>query len=70
MQQIKNELSEANRSRNDIDKFLTRFLEQFEMKMDYEELNSPYWNLYRDKTKQRAELTEKIKSLEYRVKRG
>ena len=69
MLQIKEALATANRERNAIDKFLSRFLEQFEMKMDYEDTNSPYWKLYKDKTNQRANLTDKIKALEYRLKK-
>lgn len=70
MQQIKDQLENAKRERNKIDKFLSRFLEQFEMKMDYEDLSSPYWKLFKDKSMRRANLTDQIKSLEYRLGRG
>lgn len=69
MQQIRLELDNANRERNKIDKFLSRFLEQFEMKMDYEETDSPYWKLYKDKLNERSSLSQKIKTLEFRLKR-
>lgn len=69
MQQIKLDLDNANRERNKIDKFLSRFLEQFEMKMDYEDTSSPHWKLYKDKLDERVVLSQKIKALEYRLKR-
>jgi hypothetical protein len=69
MQQI-DELNTLKRERNNIDKFLSRFLEQFEMKMDYEETNSPYWRVYKDKINQRAILSDQIKTIEWRVRRG
>lgn len=70
MRQIKLELDNANRERNKIDKFLSRFLEQFEMKMDYEDTSSSYWKLYKDKLTERTNLSEKIKALEYRLKKA
>lgn len=69
MQQIKLQLDNANRERNKVDKFLSRFLEQFEMKMDYEDTSSPHWKLYKDKLDERMALSQKIKELEYRLKR-
>lgn len=70
MQQIKLDLDNANRERNKIDKFLSRFLEQFEMKMDYEDTSSSYWKLYKDKLTERTNLSEKIKALEYKLKKS
>lgn len=70
MQQIKDELNNLSRERDKLDRFLSRFLEQFEMKMDHEEPNSPYFKLYKDKISERAKLSESIKSLEFRMKKG
>lgn len=69
MQQIKLELNATNRELIKVDNFLYRFLEQFEMKMDYEDTSSPYWKLYKDKLNERSQLSQKVKSLEYRLKR-
>ena len=68
MQQIKDELNSAIKQRDMIDRFLSRFLEQFEMKMDYEEPNSPHWKLYKDKTAKRMQLSDKIRSLQFKLK--
>lgn len=69
MQQIKLELDNTNRELIKVDNFLYRFLEQFEMKMDYEDTSSPYWKLYKDKLNERSALSQKKKTLEYRLKK-
>ena len=57
------ELNVLVKERNKIDDFLTRYLEEFERKMDYEDTDTPVWRLYRAKTKERAILSDKIKQL-------
>ena len=68
MQQIKAELNEALKQRDKIDRFLSRFLEEFEMKMDYEDTSSPHWKLYKDKTQERLKLSNQIRALEFKLK--
>jgi hypothetical protein len=51
-----------------MDRFFTKFLEMFDNEMK-EHSNSPVWNLYNKKYDEYVKLTNKIKIIEYKLKR-
>lgn len=51
------------------EKFMSKFLDMFERKMSYEELDTKIWDLYRKKIKEHEELSSLIQTAQFYLKK-
>lgn len=64
-QKIREKLNIFTTEKMKLDKFMSMFLEKFERKMNWEDLDTPIWNLYRKKSDEYSKVSQLIKVATY-----
>ncbi len=70
IEELSNLHFDLQKERMKLDKFMTQFLDKFERKMNYEETDTPVWNLYRKKMNDYSKLSQLINTANYYLKKN